>query len=157
MRLKDIRQSYYKKSQPLSNDPSTKNPNLLEILQANSQIAKVDNNTDTPPARPRRNLNLTDYEIQEIERVNQAMSHFEEETQLPVSGIIEDANRAFNLPGLYARRIVKFCKNMDHFKVLNQVDQFTILKEFFIELTCVRFAFNYDMKRDCARIIAVRK
>ena len=103
----------------------------------------------------RRRLELTKYEQQLIDEVATAMEVFPDERTLPVAGMVTNFKQAFNLPGNYARRIVKFCKKFEAFKCLPQEDQFVILKAFYFELCSVRFPYYFDETRKCMRLIAV--
>lgn len=103
----------------------------------------------------KQDLSLNQYEKFLLTEIESAMSVFSEEDKLPISSVLDDFGRAFNLAGNYARSIIKFCKSFDDFKCLSQTIQVIILKEFYFELCSVRFAFYFDAEKDCMRMIEV--
>jgi len=68
---------------------------------------------------------------------------------------VQSAFEAFNIQGLYIRKIIKFCKALPYFRKLKQVDQMAILKPFHSEITCIRHAFYFRPDKDGFYTIAV--
>lgn len=99
---------------------------------------------------------LNSHERNLIAELQGAISHFEDETSLEIVGETTNLYDILNLPAVYIRRIIKFCKNIPAFRQLSSEDQVTILKGFAFEILAVRFMFIYDNERDGHAILAVR-
>lgn len=99
---------------------------------------------------------LNEYELNLIAQIKGAMnSVFEDENQMPIIGRATEVTDVFNLAGLYARRIVRLCKSIPVFKVLNNTDQFYILKAFYFDITAIRLAYLFDKQKDGFNFISV--
>lgn len=84
-----------------------------------------------------------------------ASSVFTEELSLQVRGEAKSFRESCNLPALYIRKIIRFCKNVVQFKMINKENQLLIIKPYFTEILLIRFAFAYNYEHDAISVIEV--
>lgn len=117
----------------------------LRSLLENTQLALNENKIPqqkVSKSNPNSNGDLSPHEWAQIERLARAMEVFEDEHTLPIVGEARSLTHAFSVCGFYAKRIVKFCKQIPPFNSLTRQEQMRILKPFYIEMFVVRCAFN---------------
>lgn len=102
------------------------------------------------------NFELNQYELRQIDEIKVALRVFEEEQHLEVVGVVPDPVTVCNLPSLYIRRIIKFCKSIDGFRALNKEDQLIMLKRFTFDFMMIRIAFMFDFENQSYYSMAVR-
>ena len=98
---------------------------------------------------------MSQHEKTLIEEIDQASSVFTEELSLQVRGEAT-FKESCNLPALYIKKIIRFCKNIPAFRLLHKEDQLLIIKPFFTEMLLIRFAFAYNYEHDAISVIEVR-
>ena len=96
----------------------------------------------------RKAKHLNSYEQSKIAEIQNALLVFDDETKLPVKGEASELIAGINMPQIYLKKIVKFCKSLSAFTLLSNQEQLTILKSFCCEMMFVRTVFLYDTKRD---------
>lgn len=97
---------------------------------------------------------MSAYEERVLSEVNQRCQWiFAEELSLPVTGEASSFGHACNLPGLYIRKIIRFCKSIPEFKCLSNEDQLKIIKPYFTEMLLVRFTFAFSEEHNAFRVI----
>lgn len=90
-----------------------------------------------------------------VNEINHASAVFTEELSLQVRGEAKSFKESCNLPALYIRKIIRFCKNVIQFRLLNKEDQLLIIKPYFTEILLIRFAFAYNYEHDAISVIEV--
>lgn len=121
--------------------------NILKTDNSLSNFPSSDNfipRSISPNVSSHSNRSLFPAEIRLLTEIDLALGVFEDETQLPLSGVVTNLVGVFNWPSVYARRIVKFCKSMSAFKILPQDDQLLILKYFYMNLLTCRVSFTWN-------------
>lgn len=94
-------------------------------------------------------LELNRWECYHLSHVQKSISVFIDENRVQTVVNLNDyAKHTFNIPALYATRIVQFCNNFQTFKELPKKQQLNILKPFYVELLAIRIAFLFDQKRN---------
>lgn len=83
-----------------------------------------------------------------IGEIEQAISVFPNEHQLPLIGSSKDLIYLANLTEPHARRAIKYCKGIDVFRQLKPPDQLQLFKSFFLEYTVVHMSHNYMENKD---------
>ncbi|KAH9407875.1 zinc ion binding, partial [Tyrophagus putrescentiae] len=96
------------------------------------------------------NFDLNVHEAKRLEEISVAMQVFHDETQLPV---VDDRGAStlidcFNAPGNYVQKYCSFCKGVEAFRVLSAADQLAVMKQFYCEISAIRFSFLFDVEKD---------
>lgn len=94
------------------------------------------------------NIYFTTNEQQVISELQNALNVFEDESKLPITRTVSCVIEAFNVPSIYAKRIIKFCKNISAFKILGEPDQFAILKSFYLKFLMLRTSFMWNNEKN---------
>jgi len=105
------------------------------------------------------NLNsfqLQEYELNLLDELKRMMSIFIDERKYPIGHYAFHVAEAFNLVGIYLRKIIHFCKGFDAFRRLSQDDQVVTLKAFYAAFQATRFAFMYNQVEDGFAVLKVR-
>lgn len=125
---------------------NSENLTLHEILKSNNSPKEA---TKITKIRKRQKPQCLTVHEQKIltELQNSLSAVFEDETKLELVGTVTKVEDAFNLPALYAKRIIKFCKSMPPFKALKKEDQFLILKHFYLKILNLRIAFVWNSQQ----------
>lgn len=94
-----------------------------------------------------------------MREVQSAMSIFVDEYSLELVGAAkeDDLVKVLNLPGLYVKTVINFCKNIAAFKCLKQADQMKLLKAFYPRLSALHAAFIYKAETDGFPVIVVKR
>src|SRR5699024_5760199 len=117
-----------------------------------SEESQEDSNGSSHKPRP---STLQCHELGHLEEVQNAMLIFPDETQYRITGSATNMMEAVNLPCVYIRKIIKFCKQIEAFKGLPQNDQLCLLKSFFPNVNSVRFSYLYRPDLDGIPMIKV--
>ncbi|KAH9400354.1 Ligand binding domain of hormone receptors protein [Tyrophagus putrescentiae] len=143
------------KIQPNNDNKSDNVNNELNIRQVLLEPEEVNENQsyDVQPTpskyfHKKYSNKLNEYELNLISQIKSAMKVFEDENLLPVVGTATHVKDVFNLAGLYARRIVRLCKSIPAFKVLENTQKLYILKAFYFDITAIRMAYLFDKNKD---------
>lgn len=151
------------KIQPNNDNKSDNVNNELNIRQVLLEPEEVNENQsyDVQPTpskyfHKKYSNKLNEYELNLISQIKSAMKVFEDENLLPVVGTATHVKDVFNLAGLYARRIVRLCKSIPAFKVLENTQKLYILKAFYFDITAIRMAYLFDKNKDGFNFIFVR-
>lgn len=80
---------------------------------------------------------------------------FAEECTIPPVACATDLIYVLNLYELYGRKTIKFCKNINAFKVTDQENQMALVKSFFSELIIIRMVYSFELEKDGFTIIKV--
>lgn len=119
-----------------------------KILSINHNILKF--------KKHKQSLNFTAQEQQVLTELQNALNVFEDETKLKIVKTVSCVIEAFNVPSIYARRIIKFCKSISAFKILKEPDQYIILKNFYLKILMLRISFMWDVEKNGYPIIQVK-
>lgn len=90
---------------------------------------------------------LSENERHLIYELQNAMSVFVDERTLPEARESCDVADLIIWPKFYAKKIIKFSKNIQSYKLLHSNDQLQLLKSFYLQLLLIRAMFNYDVTR----------
>lgn len=107
-----------------------------------------------PPPLP-QTLALNPFERAQLAELRSYSSHFPEETDLEVVPMTMTCAEGFNLSSNYARRGVKYCKQIPFFRTLSREDQLRLLKPTMFESMTIRAAFFYNKDRDTYMMLEV--
>ena len=88
---------------------------------------------------------LSDFESTKIAEVLHALNVVADERELPVVARSDDYYASFQSAEIYVRMFIKFCKQMNSFRLLNATDQLSVLKPFLFDILMIRFAFIVDL------------
>ncbi|KAH9408001.1 Ligand binding domain of hormone receptors protein [Tyrophagus putrescentiae] len=91
---------------------------------------------------------LSDFESTKIAEIIHALDVVADERALPVVARSDDYYASFQSAEIYVRMFIKFCKQMNSFRLLNATDQLTVLKPFLFDILMIRFAFIVDLSND---------
>lgn len=122
---------------------------------------KIENDTRPGKALLRRPLisrELTAHELNLISVVQSAVSAtFKDETKMEIIGDVSHfvALGQLHWPDIYARKVVRFAKNLPVFSQLNRADQLTMLRESVIEILMVRCAYLLNCENSGYTIVEV--
>ncbi len=107
-----------------------------------------------PPPLP-QTLALNPFERAQLAELRSYSSHFPEETDLEIVPMTMTCAEGFNLSSNYARRGVKYCKQIPFFRTLSREDQLRLLKPTMFESMTIRAAFFYNKDRDTYMMLEV--
>lgn len=140
---------------PNSNS-SNSNSTTKSVIEEEEENEEADDDfslLDAFPGFATDQFELNKYEQNLINEVNLASSVFTEELSLQVRGEAKSFRESCNLPALYIRKIIRFCKNVVQFKMINKENQLLIIKPYFTEILLIRFAFAYNYEHDAISVI----
>ncbi|KAH9394082.1 zinc ion binding [Tyrophagus putrescentiae] len=120
------------------------NPKMSTLTRAPSLMPPP---PPPPPPLP-QTLELNPFERAQLAELRSYSSHFPEETDLEVVPMTMTCAEGFNLSSNYARRGVKYCKQIPFFRTLSREDQLRLLKPTMFESMTIRAAFFYNKDRD---------
>lgn len=101
------------------------------------------------------NRRLNKQELATIAMVENAMKVFADENTILTEREEDNVVLVFNLQAIYTRLTIQFCSQFEAFRNEPCSTRLEILKQFVFELTGIRFAFNYDPKKDGFKLISV--
>lgn len=140
------------------NQPSSKNQTIRNILKENEPSpgnVEILNRTSRKQRSHPKKYDLTPQEFSLLQEIADSLSIFEDERHLPIIGFATVKSDAFNWISVYARRMVKFCKNMTAFKALQTCDQHKILKFAYLNILTIRLSFTLNTERQAFPVLAV--
>lgn len=102
------------------------------------------------------NLALNDYEHSLVASVQKSIEiAIPEENDLQILGDVEGLLYVSNVCTAYTRLLIRFCKNMDVFKLLCKDEQLKLFKEISFAGMIIRSAFQYDHINDYFILLGV--
>lgn len=133
--------------------------NVLNIVAIREHLLELHPEQETKIEQPyednhlietiRRNSNLNAYEQERINEIcNNLTCIFEDETTIKHVYYARNIVEAFRQPEPFIRKVIKFCKSIDGYRLLNSNDQFIILKQYCPEIFMIHFSFIYDVEKD---------
>ncbi|KAH9408004.1 hypothetical protein TYRP_011656 [Tyrophagus putrescentiae] len=93
---------------------------------------------------------LTAFELEQIAFVGQGMSAFVDESTCPNVLVATSLAQCFQMPEVYIRWAIKFCKRFPAFSELSAANQFSIFKNFAYDILTLRMVFCFDLERNGA-------
>ena len=129
------------------------NPKMSTLTRAPSLMPPPPPSPPPPPLP--QTLELNPFERAQLAELRSYSSHFPEETDLEVVPMTMTCAEGFNLSSNYARRGVKYCKQIPFFRTLSREDQLRLLKPTMFESMTIRAAFFYNKDRDTYMMLEV--
>ena len=99
---------------------------------------------------------LTAFELEQISFVGRAMSAFIDESTCPNVLVATSLAQCFQMPEVYIRWAIKFCKRFPAFSELSAANQFSIFKNFAYDILTIRMVFGFDLERNGALMFTVK-
>ena len=115
--------------------------------------------TDKPKKCSKKHVNslaFNAFELNHLKELQNANGHLVDECSLPVAKVETSFENVVNLPVLYLKLVIKYCKALlPDFAHFSEACQMALLKAFFTDFIFIRIAFNYDPSSGEFRYISV--
>lgn len=121
-----------------------KSISLFDVDYAKKQ---TDSFSPAPKLSPKNN-ELTEFELGHIDFVSKSMSVFVDESTCSNVIVATSLLQCFQMPDIYFKWAIKFCKRFPAFSCLNSSDQFALFKPFAYDILTIRMVFNFDLQKN---------
>ncbi|KAH9392364.1 hypothetical protein TYRP_005437 [Tyrophagus putrescentiae] len=115
---------------------------------SSSSSFSTSSSTDKPKKCSKKHVNslaFNDFELNHLKELQSANGHLVDESSLPVAKVETSFENVVNLPVLYLKLVIKYCKALlPDFAHFSEACQMALLKAFFTDFIFIRIAFNYD-------------